>query len=123
MRLLVLESSSLKEKARETLEKKRIEKWPRGRRGADTKPKIEESFHIHVTGIEEREPEGELRVGWGNSVLNTPTYRLFYEYSVNCYFEKEGLGEYSFAWPTVETKERVSVLLNLYGIELEELVE
>lgn len=264
MRLLVLESSSLKEKARETLEKKkeglgpaikalekkvfrceadageerkrfdqekgmkqftcvcqiekkRIEKWPRGRRGADTKPKIEESFHIHVIGIEEREeecerflrkescimlisnapekysdrelletykgqqvvensfrelksprlasviylkkpervealgmlltfslliraiiqyrlreglreykerePEGELRVGWGNSVLKTPTYRLLYEHSINCYFEKEALGEYSFAWPTVETKERVSVLLNLYGIELEELVE
>ena len=264
MRLLVLESSSLKEKARQALEKEKrsldpaikalekkvfrceadvaeelkrfgrekglklfectcqtekelIEKWPRGRRGADTKPKIEERWHITVTEIkekaeecerflrkescivlisnapeqysdrelvetykgqqvvensfrelkspsmasvvylkntdriealgmlltfslliraiiqyrlreglreyQEKNPESELRVGWGNRLLKNPTYRLFYEHSVNCYFEKEGCREYSFAWPTVETKERMIILLELLGIGLEELVE
>ena len=264
MRLLVLESSSLKEKARLSLEKERrsldpaikalekkafrceadaaeewrrfgrekglklfecacrmerelIEKWPRGRRGAGTKPKIEERWHVKVTETREREeecerflrrescivlisnapeqysdrelvaaykgqqvvensfrelkspsmasvvylknpdriealcmlltfslliraiiqyrlreglreyleknPEGELRAGWGNRPLKNPTYRLFYEHGANCYFEKEGSGEYSFAWPTVETRERMSILLELLGIGLEELVK
>ncbi|WP_373262907.1 hypothetical protein [Hungatella hathewayi] len=72
---------------------------------------------------QEKNPEGELRVGWGNRPLKNPTYRLLYEHSVNCYFEKEGCREYSFAWPTVETKERMSILLELLGIGLEELVE
>lgn len=264
MRLVVLESSVLKKKAREALLKERqelepdvkalekklfrceadaeeelrrfqrgkgtkryecvyqikkevTEKWPRGRRGAETKPKIEESYHIHVTQIRPREkecdeflkrescivlisnapetysdrelvatykgqqvvensfrelknpsmasviylknprriealsmlltfslliraiiqyrlreglreyqeanPGKELRVGWGNRPLKNPTYKLLYEHGYNCYFEKDGPGMYSYAWPSVETCERMSVLLGLLKINLEELVE
>ena len=67
-------------------------------------------------------PEEKLRAGWGGRPLENPTYKLLFEHSVNCYFEKEGLGVYSYAWPSVETKERVGILLELMGITLEELV-
>lgn len=264
MRLVVLESSMLKEKAREALRKEREclepevkalekkkflceadveeelkrfhkgkgmkryecvcrtvkevkERWPRGRRGAETKPKREESYHIQVMEIrlkekeseeylkrescivlisnapetysdrelletykgqqvvensfrelkspsvasviylknpkrieglsmlltfsllvraiiqyrlreglreyQEKNPEEELRVGWGNRPLKNPTYKLLYEHGSNCYFEKEGLREYSFAWPSIETRDRMTVLLGLLGVTLEELVK
>lgn len=40
---------------------------------------------------------------------------------MNCYFEKEKCGVYSYAWASVETKERVGILLNLMEVSLEEL--
>ena len=67
-------------------------------------------------------PEEKLRAGWGGRPLENPTYKLLFEHSVNCYFEKEGPGVYSYAWPSAETKERVGILLELMGIKLEELV-
>lgn len=58
----------------------------------------------------------------GNRPLKNPTYRLFYEHSVNCYYEKEEIGNYSYAWPTMETKQRVETLLMLMGVSLESLL-
>lgn len=71
---------------------------------------------------EEKAPGEKLYVGWGNRPLKNPTYRLFYEHSVNCYYEKEEIGNYSYAWPTMETKQRVETLLMLMGVSLESLL-
>ena len=68
-------------------------------------------------------PGVKLRAGWGGRTLENPTYRLLYEHSVNCYFEKEGVGIYSYAWSSVETRERVETLLNLMKITLNDLLE
>ena len=75
-----------------------------------------------LRGLKEENPDAKLRAGWGGRVLENPTYRLLYEHSVNCYFEKEESGVYSYAWPSVETRERVEALLKLLKTPLEELV-
>lgn len=67
-------------------------------------------------------PGVKLRAGWGGRTLEKPTYRLLYEQRVNCYFEKEGAGVYSYAWSSVETRERVETLLNLMKITLNDLI-
>ena len=67
-------------------------------------------------------PGAKLRAGWGGRVLETPTYRLLYEHSINCYFEKEEEGVYSYAWSSVETRERVETLLKLMKITLGDLI-
>lgn len=72
--------------------------------------------------FKEKNPNVKLRAGWGGRTLENPTYRLLYEHSVNCYFEKEDKGIYSYAWPSSETRERVETLLNLMKITLDELI-
>lgn len=72
--------------------------------------------------FQKENPAKKLRAGWGGRVLEKPTYRLLYEHSVNCYFEKEERGVYSYAWPSVEAKERVEPLLKLLKITLDELI-
>ena len=67
-------------------------------------------------------PDIKLRAGWGGRALENPTYRLLYEHSVNCYFEKEDAGIYSYAWSSAETRERVETLLNLMKITLEDFI-
>lgn len=67
-------------------------------------------------------PGKKLRAGWGGRTLENPTYRLLYEHSVNCYFEKEDSGVYSYAWSSAETRERVETLLNLMKITLNDLI-
>lgn len=71
----------------------------------------------------EENPGVKLRVGWNDRVLTSPTYKLFYEHSIYCWFERENPGSYSFSWPNVETMQRVSVLLELIGFDLEQLLE
>ena len=71
---------------------------------------------------QKEKPGEKLRAGWGGRVLEKPTYRLLYEHSVNCYFEKEESGVYSYAWPSMETRERVEPLLKLLKITLDELI-
>lgn len=70
---------------------------------------------------QKEKPGEKLRAGWGGRVLEKPTCRLLYEHSVNCYFEKEESGVYSYAWPGMETGERVEPLLKLLKITLDEL--
>ncbi len=67
-------------------------------------------------------PDVKLRAGWGGRTLENPTYRLLYEHSVNCYFEKEDTDVYSYAWSSTETRERVEALLNLMKITLDDLI-
>jgi hypothetical protein len=38
------------------IEKRSVEKWPKGRRNADTKLRIEETFHLRVDRVEEAVP-------------------------------------------------------------------
>lgn len=72
---------------------------------------------------QEKNPGEELRVGWGNRPLKNPTYKLLYEHGSNCYFEREGSCQYSFAWPSIETRDRMTALLKLMKVTLEELVD
>ena len=230
MRLLVMESSSLKKKAGESLEKileemkpaikvlehkcfrceadvqeelvrfgkekglklyectyeiekEEVEKWPRGRRGPNTKSAVEESWHIRVTEIKRKESEcqkylekesciirisnsgpdysdyelaktykGQQVVENSFKELKTPSVasviylknpdriealsmlmtlslliRAIIQYrlreGLRKFDEKERQDEYSYAWPTTETRNRVEILLSLMGIELEELIK
>jgi transposase len=68
-------------------------------------------------------PSGKLYVGWNGRELISPTYKLLHEHSFDCYFEREGYGRYSFAWPFVESKERVGTLLCLMGLDVLDLIE
>jgi transposase len=200
-----------------SIEKRCVEKWPRGRRGADTHPSIEETYHLRVDrvaesvpayqeflqrescivlisnvtdnmsdedllrtykgqhvvensfrmlkspqlasviylknqtriqalnmlltfslllraliqyrlreglcAVKEEEPDKKIYAGWGGRPLKTPTFKLLYEHSVNCYFVRENREEYSFAWPSIETKSRVGPLLELLGLRLEQILE
>jgi len=60
-------------------------------------------------------PDEPIMSGWGGKALANPTFKLFYEHSYNCYYEKDKPGEYSFVWPYVETRRIVEPLLKLMG--------
>jgi transposase len=68
-------------------------------------------------------PGDILYVGWNGRELASPTYKLLYEHSFDCYFEREDCGKYSFAWPYVESKIRVGTLLQLMGLDVLDLIE
>lgn len=72
--------------------------------------------------FEEKEPGKKLKAGWGGRPLTNPTYRLFYEHSINCCYEKESMNDYSYTWPNLETRERVEILLMLLGERLDSLL-
>lgn len=61
-------------------------------------------------------PDTLIYAGWAGRPLKNPTFKLFYEHSVNCRFEREARGEYSFTWPDAETKQLVVPLLSLMGL-------
>jgi transposase len=200
-----------------SIEKRSVEKWPRGRRGTDTRPSIEETYHLHVDRVAEsmpayqeflqrescivlisnvtecmsdedllkiykgqhvvensfrmlkspqlasviylknqtriqalnmlltfslllraiiqyrlreglgafkkEQPDREIHAGWGGRPLKNPTFKLLYEHSVNCYFMRENRDDYSFEWPSIETRSRVEPLLGLLGLRLEQILE
>ena len=73
--------------------------------------------------FKEKHPGGKLFAGWNGRALANPTYRLLYEHAFDCHFEREDYGKYSFAWPYVESKERVGTLLWLMGLDVLDLIE
>jgi len=200
-----------------TIHKRVNEKWPRGRRGANTKPKITESYHLRVDKLDKSEaayqdflhrqscfvlisnvidtysdediirtykgqqvvensfrmlkspqlasviylknpkriealsmiltfsllvraliqyrlrdglkhfkeehPGETIYAGWGGRPLENPTFKLLYEHSINCCFERESTAHYSFCWLSNVTKDRVAPLLMLMGLTLEQLLK
>jgi len=68
-------------------------------------------------------PDTKLNVGWNDRELTNPTYKLLYEHSIYCYFEREDQDRYSFAWPNIGTKIRVETLLSLMDITVQQLLE
>jgi len=70
----------------------------------------------------ENNPKQSIRAGWGGKELKNPTFKLFYEHSINCCYERENNGCYSFAWPSTETKERVAPLLQFLGLSVETIL-
>jgi transposase len=68
-------------------------------------------------------PGETIRAGWGGRPLKSPTYKLLYEHSINCYFERESEDQYSFAWPCAEAATRVGSLLALMGFTLEQFIK
>jgi hypothetical protein len=71
----------------------------------------------------EAHPGEKIYAGWGGRPLEKPTYKLLYEHSVNCCFERENWEQYSFAWLSDVTQARVEPLLALMGLSLEQLLE
>ena len=71
---------------------------------------------------QEEHPDEVLRVGWAGRPLVNPTFKLFYEHAINCYFERDAPGEYSFTWPDEKTKKRVSTLLSLLSLTIDTLL-
>jgi len=200
-----------------TINKQVHEKWPRGRRGANSIPKISETFHLHIDRIDKSEttyeeflhsescfvlisnvidgysdedlirtykgqhvvensfrmlkspqlasviylkkptrikalnmiltfsllvraliqfrlreglksfneehPNEKIYAGWGSRPLVAPTFKLLYEHSINCCFERENWGHYSFCWLSNVTRNRVEPLLELMSLSLEKLLE
>jgi transposase len=76
-----------------------------------------------LKSFKEEHPDEKIYAGWNGRALEAPTFKLLYEHSVNCYFEHESRGKYSFAWPSDGTRRRVEPLLALMGISLEQLVK
>jgi transposase len=64
----------------------------------------------------EKYPDTPIRAGWGGRELKNPTYKLFYEQTYNCRYEKERYGVYDFIWPNMEKREIVELLLKLMGL-------
>ena len=70
----------------------------------------------------EQNPGVPIYAGWGGRELKNPTFKLLYEHSANCYYEREGRGEYLFEWPFSETRMYVEPLLALMGISVKTLL-
>ena len=84
---------------------------------------IQHRLREGLNAFKQEHPSGKLYVGWNGRELISPTYKLLYEHSFDCFFEREGIGRYSFAWPFVESKERVGSLLWLMGLDVLDLIE
>ena len=84
---------------------------------------IQYRLRVGLKDYTEKNPQVVLRAGWGGRILERPTFKLFYEHAVNCYFERISWNEYRFEWPTVETRVRVEPLLMLLGLSLKQLIE
>jgi len=76
-----------------------------------------------LSKYKQENPDKKLYVGWNGRELTAPTYKLLYEHSFDCYFEREGYGKYSFAWPYVESEQRVGTLLRLMNLDVLDLIE
>lgn len=72
---------------------------------------------------EEENPDKPIYAGWAGRPLKNPTYKLLYEHSINCRFERTERDEYSLTWPNVETKHYVTSLLSLMGLSLVNLFQ
>jgi transposase len=72
---------------------------------------------------ETEHPREVLKAGWGGRPISKPTFKLLYEHSINCYFERIKEDEYAYEWPSAEARERVEPLLMLLGTTLEQLVQ
>ena len=64
---------------------------------------------------QEDNPDIPIYAGWNGRKLANPTFKLFYEQTINCYYEREKSGEYSFIWPYTEAQYIVGSLLSLMG--------
>lgn len=71
----------------------------------------------------EENPGAVIYAGWNGRALKSPTYKLFYEHSIYCYFERENLGEYSFMWPNIDTQHCVEPLLQLMNLDIVHMLE
>jgi transposase len=76
-----------------------------------------------LAAFKEEQPDKKIYAGWGGRELKSPTFKLLYEHSINCYFVRENRDEYSFVWPSIETRSRVEPLLVLLGLRLEQIME
>jgi len=73
--------------------------------------------------FKEEHPNEEIYAGWAGRPLKNPTFKLLYEHSINCCFERECMGKYSFSWLSLDTRERVEPLLRLMNLSLELLLQ
>ena len=76
-----------------------------------------------LKSFKEEHPDEEIYAGWSGRPLKNPTFKLLYEHSINCCFERECLGNYSFGWLSLDTRERVEPLLLLMNLSLELLLQ
>ena len=73
--------------------------------------------------FKEKNPGKKIFAGWGCRPLESPTFKLFYEHSINCFYVRESPGIYSFSWPSYDTEKRVDPLLSLMGFSVENLLK
>jgi hypothetical protein len=71
---------------------------------------------------EAENPDVPIRAGWNGRPLKNPTFKLLYEQSINCYYERDGHNEYSFIWPHMEAQRIVESLLDLMGLSVSTLL-
>lgn len=81
--------------------------------------KLREGLSAH----NDENPGIRLYAGWNGRALKDPTYKLFYEHSIYCYFERETFGSYSFMWPNIETRNCVDTLLRLMNLDIVHMLE
>jgi len=81
--------------------------------------RLREGLKLH----NEEYPDTPIYAGWGGRPLKAPTFKLLYEHSINCCFEQERSGEYSFSWLSNIMRQRVEPLLKLMDLTLDQLLE
>jgi transposase len=64
-----------------------------------------------------------IYAGWNGRELKNPTFKLFYEHTINCFYERESSGEYSFAWLHTDIQYIVTSLLSLMGETVASIME
>jgi transposase len=67
-------------------------------------------------------PGQVIHAGWGGRPLENPTFHLFYEHSINCYYERESGNKYTFVWSTTKTRNLVEPLLELMGLSVSSIL-
>lgn len=72
---------------------------------------------------DEANPDTPIHAGWAGRPLKNPTFKLLYEHSINCKYEREDEGEYSFTWPNEKTKQIVLRILSLMGLTLTSVMQ
>ena len=70
----------------------------------------------------EANPKDIIRAGWGGKKLVAPTFQLLYEHSINCKYERINNDDYTFDWPSAETKALVTPLLKLMGLSISSIL-
>lgn len=76
-----------------------------------------------LKAFKEKNPGKKLKAGWGGRPLEAPTFKLLYEHSVNCYYERISSDRYTFEWSTLDTRNRIEPLLMLMGLSVETLLK
>ena len=66
----------------------------------------------------EQNPNVPVFAEWKGRPLTSPTFKLLYEHSINCHYVRVSQDEFDFDWPNAKTKNLVTPLVSLMGLDV-----